>query len=218
MKIFRTAALVAAFLALAAAFAFTADDDAKEGAKQAPAVSRPFFGNAKCPLTGRATKPDVFLEKNGERVHFCCTDCKGKAEADVDAALAKAYPVAEVKAHDNKTCPVMGDAIDPADHQVMTVQGHSLKLCCKGCDRKARKATNHVLAMIADPTLVPLRNTRCPVSGETANGQSIVVVDGVLISLCCEKCAARMEKEAATILEEAKIDLAEVKKAAAQKP
>jgi hypothetical protein len=40
----------------------------------------------------------------------------------------------------------------------------------------------------------------------------------VLISLCCEKCAARMEKEAATILEEAKIDLAEVKKAAAQKP
>jgi YHS domain-containing protein len=192
---------------LAAVAAYAADEGAKPAAKSE--VTKPFFGNANCPMTGKAVDKAVFAEKNGERIYFCCNGCKGKGVADFEGTLPKAYPADKVVDTKNAMCPIMGEAIDP--EQTLVLQGHKVAVCCKGCDKKLRKSTNHFLALIADPALVPLKNKKCLVSGSDSTGTNIYVYEGVLVDACSDKCSAAFEKDPAKYLTAAGVDLAKVK-------
>jgi hypothetical protein len=133
-----------------------------------------------------------------------------KAAADFEGTYEKAYPKDKLVDLKNTTCPVMGKAIDPADHPTVTMQ-----LCCEGCDKKLRKGANHYLALVADPTLVPLKNKKCIVSGADTTGANCYVYEGVLIDSCCEKCVAAFEKDPSKYLTAAGVDLSKVKADAA---
>lgn len=201
-----------AAIVVAATSAFAVSEDAPKPV----ATKRPFYGNATCPVSGEKVDPAVFLEKEGERVYFCCKNCQGKSAADVAAAYDKAYPADKAVDAKNTSCPVMGETLEP-DAKKVTVQGHTVGICCPGCDKKMRKAANHYLAMASDPKLIELKNKKCPVSGNDVNKNSTLIVDGVLIDFCCDKCVAATEKDAAKVLKDGGIDLAKVKEEAAQK-
>jgi hypothetical protein len=203
-------AVAAISVAAVAAFAVT------EEAPKAPATKRPFYGNATCPTSGEKVDPAVYLEHNGERVYFCCKNCQTKESADVAAAYAKAYPADKATDAKNATCPVMGEVLE-ADAKQIVVQGHKVGICCPGCDKKIRKAANHYLAVAADANLVELKNKKCPMSGNDVNKNSCLIIDGVLVDFCCDKCVAATEKDAAKVLKDGGIDLAKVKEEAAKK-
>lgn len=209
MRIAVLSALAA--LAVAAASAFALNDEAQK----APETKRPFYGNATCPVSGEKVDPAVFLEKDGERVYFCCKNCQGKSAADVAAAYDKAYPADKVVDTKNKACPVMGETLE-ADAKQVTVQGHKIGICCGGCDKKMKKAANHYIALAMDPNLVEARNKKCPISGNDVNRNSTLIVDGVLVDFCCDKCVAAAEKEPAKV-KDGGIDTKALREAAAKK-
>lgn len=200
-----------AAIAVAAASAFALSDDSQK----APETKRPFYGNATCPVSGEKVDPAVYLEKEGERVYFCCKNCQGKASADVAAAYDKAYPAVKVVDTKNKACPVMAETLEPDAKQV-TVQGHKIGICCAGCDKKMKKAANHYIALAMDANLVEAKNKKCPISGNDVNRNSTLIVDGVLVDFCCDKCVAAVEKEPAK-LKEGGIDTKALREEAAKK-
>jgi hypothetical protein len=189
---------------------------AGEDAKKAPEVKQPFFGNATCPTSGEKTDPSIFLEKDGQRVYFCCKKCQAGAEKDVAAAMEKAYPKDKVVAAKNKTCPVMGEAID-ADAKTVNFQGHAISVCCAKCSAALAKAPDHFLTLATDANVVALNNKTCPMSGKAVDKAFCLVIDGVLVDFCCANCKAATQKDAAAVLKKANIDLDKVKADAKKK-
>lgn len=57
-----------------------------------------------CPVSGEPISKKSFLERDGQKIYFCCNDCKGKYEADPAAYKAKLAASYTYQAK----CPVMG--------------------------------------------------------------------------------------------------------------
>jgi len=84
-----------------------------------------------CPSSGEPINPKVFTEKGGQKVYFCCADCKGDYEADpakFKAKLAASYTY-------QTRCPVLGGPIDPTVFVDLPTK-ERVYFCCKGCDPK----------------------------------------------------------------------------------
>lgn len=206
-RIASIAALAAGAL-LAVAFHGFAQDGAKPApakpaapAQAAPAgdakVIVPFFGNEKCPMSGKAVNKEKSLEVDGQRVYFCCKDCLAKAKssskADQSALVATAYK--EVKAVGNKTCPVSGKAIEAGKGKEETWEGHKVTLCCPNCEKAFQKEPMVVLT-IATYGCTDLKNAKCPVqTDQAAGGDNLVVYKGQLVRLCCDDCPKDFAKE-----------------------
>lgn len=97
----------------------------REALKKAPRVQ------VTCPGSGEPIDPMVFSEKDGEKVYFCCNDCKGSYEAAPDkyaGKLAASYTY-------QTRCPVMGTKIKPNMYVTMP-NGEKVYFCCGMCDRK----------------------------------------------------------------------------------
>jgi YHS domain-containing protein len=209
----RLASIVA--LAAGALLAVAFHGFAQDGAKPAPAkpgapaqaapagdakkaeVIVPFFGNEKCPMSGKAVNHEKSLEVDGQRVYFCCKDCLAKAKssskADQSALVASAYK--EVKAVGNKTCPVSGKAIEAGKGKEETWQGHKVTLCCPNCEKAFQKEPMVVLT-IATYGCTDLKNAKCPVQNDQAAGaDNLVVYKGQLVRLCCDDCPRDFAKE-----------------------
>jgi YHS domain-containing protein len=214
MSLSRFASVAA--IAAGAVLAITFHGFAQDGAKPAPAkpaaptapapqadakkaeIIVPFFGNEKCPATGKAVNHEQSVEIDGQKVYFCCKNCVAKAKAapkaEQTAMAATAYK--EVKAVANKTCPVSGHAIDAAKAKEMTWQGHKVTLCCPDCV-KAFEKEPMVATAIATYGCKDLKNAKCPVQEkEASNAEDLVIYKGQLIRMCCDDCPKDFAKDA----------------------
>ena len=142
-----------------------------------------------------------------------------------NAPAAKAAPAvdvvvkAQLPSYPLKTCPVSGEKLGamgaPIDH---VVDGHLIRLCCKGCVKKADADPKPMIAKIEaavireQTPLYPLET--CVISGDKMGGEMgppIDIVEGTrLVRLCCKGCKKGYAKDKAVVL--AKIDAALIEK------
>src|SRR5262245_24467981 len=102
MKTTLVMAALAAIVLSAAAFSGPLQDkEGKDAPKQKPAtetraaaakVDVPFYGNEKCPISGKDVDKTKSAEISGQLVYFCCDKCIAKAKRDDKALMEKAYP------------------------------------------------------------------------------------------------------------------------------
>jgi YHS domain-containing protein len=88
-----------------------------------------------CPVGGTKIAEGSFVDHEGKRVYLCCDGCAAAFTKDPGLYLKKLADMGEevetIAAVPQKTCPVMGGAIDKevfADHG-----GRRIYLCCEGC-------------------------------------------------------------------------------------
>ena len=135
------AAVAAALVVVGVAFALPRGQAAPAPAGQekkaeppkadAAKVIIPFFGNETCPVTGKPINQTKYVESGSQRAYYCCGNCQTKAKADPKAALAAAYK--DLKAADNKICPVSGDKIEKEKAKEVTFESR------KVTDRKSTR-------------------------------------------------------------------------------
>jgi len=87
-----------------------------------------------CPFSGQAVNPAASFEDQGEKVYFCCTDCRDKFAKDpaqYRSKLAKAYTY-------QTRCPVSDGKIDPKSSTELA-NGKRIYFCCGDCEGMLRK-------------------------------------------------------------------------------
>lgn len=84
-----------------------------------------------CPVSGEPISKKSFLERDGQKIYFCCNDCKGKYEADPAAYKAKLAASYTYQAK----CPVMGGDIDPTAFTDLPTK-QRVYFCCMACEKK----------------------------------------------------------------------------------
>jgi len=100
------------------------------------------LANNHCPITGEAAQADVFTDREGVRVHYCCPGCEKKLAAEpVKAFKAIGYnyipAVIDVR---NGACPVSGEELE-ADAEPVTSDHDGIRVhfCCEKCVAKFQK-------------------------------------------------------------------------------
>jgi YHS domain-containing protein len=211
------AALVATVtLGVFALGAATAQDHDKKPATRPAEESKsrvevPFYGNAKCPVSGK----DVNVAKSkvvaGQVVYFCCDKCVKSAGDNDKALVEKAYPADKVVDLKNDVCPVMGDRNgDSKDFAI--IMGRKVHMCCDDCPEEAAKAPVATLAVAMNPKLVDVGNRKCPISEHDISKTDVVIYDGKVVRLCCGDCVEAFKKEPQKMLEAAQKSVKKVKK------
>lgn len=87
-----------------------------------------------CPLSGEPVKSDQLVDEKGQRIFFCCKNCRGKYEKDPAKYAGK---LANSYTYQTK-CPVTGKAIDP-QVSANAPAGETVYFCCKNCPEKFGK-------------------------------------------------------------------------------
>jgi len=86
-----------------------------------------------CPISDEPINKEVYSEKGGEKVYFCCPRCKGKYEENPDKYATQ---VANSMTIQTK-CPLSGQPISP-DAFVDFTSGHRIYFCCNRCTGKIK--------------------------------------------------------------------------------
>jgi len=84
-----------------------------------------------CPVSQEPADPEVFVERDGKKVYFCCKGCAKKYKKNPDeyaTSLANSFTY-------QTKCPVTGEEIDPTAFTT-AANGMNIYFCCKGCDKK----------------------------------------------------------------------------------
>jgi YHS domain-containing protein len=84
-----------------------------------------------CPVSGKPVDKKAFVEENGRKIYFCCTNCPAQYEKDpakYKEKLANSYSY-------QTKCPVMGGDIDPKAFMELS-DGRKVYFCCNGCEKK----------------------------------------------------------------------------------
>jgi YHS domain-containing protein len=169
--------------------------DAPKADAKKDEVIVPFFGNEKCPVTGKAVDKNQSVEVDGQRVYTCCKNCVPKVKADFKGMVAIAYK--DAKKIDNKTCPVSGHPIAGDKVKAMTWQGHTLSLCCGDCEKAFLKEPLIMVAK-AQYGAEDLKNAKCPIQNDQDfDGEHIVIYKGKIVRMCCPDCPADFQKDPA---------------------
>ena len=158
------------------------------------AVDVPFFGNAKCPVTGKDVDKTKMLEVEGQPVYFCCGKCLAKAKTDSKGLAAKAYPADKVVVLKNATCPI-SDEKNEDSKETITVAGHTMRLCCKDCSAEVTANWAAALTKASDAKLVDAHNKKCPTCGKDASGKSVVTYKNTIVRLAAPECADEFKKD-----------------------
>jgi YHS domain-containing protein len=113
--------------------AYKADPDkySEKVAEQRKLVAMMDRVQVTCPLSGKPVNAKQFSEKGGEKVYFCCENCKGKYEADP----AKYKDKLEGTYSYQTLCPVTNEQIDPKAF-VELADGRKVYFCCSDCKEK----------------------------------------------------------------------------------
>lgn len=98
-----------------------------------------------CPISGKPAKADQSLDVGGVDVHFCCGNCKAKAEG-ADNVLAAIFGDLEKAFTLQTTCPVSGKALK-AD-QMVEHDGKKVYFCCDGCPAAFEKDPSKFLSKL----------------------------------------------------------------------
>ena len=183
-----------------------------QDAPQAPPVpSVPSAPNASCPIMGKKVSLPLFVDTELGRIYVCCKPCFKKVLADVPKAHQTAYPVVDdVK---NTVCPVSGEPIGK-DAAAVVLQQRRFQVCCEGCVAGAQKDAQVVLAKLAEPKLVDVGNTTCPLSGAPIAANAFVVIDGHVVRLAEQKLVEQTKQDPRAVLAKAQ----ELAKAQPPKP
>jgi len=203
---------------LIAAAAATADEKAVDPVRTPALVD---LHNSKCPMSGEEVDGETHVDWNGVRVQLCCSDCVAGFRKDPAKALGK-LGVKLAKNEKDKTvvdlanakCPIMGKAAKPDVHG--DVDGVRVHYCCPNCDKKAHKDPAKAFAALGFvyiPSVVDLRNTKCPISGDPADAETFVDHEGIRVHFCCPDCVAAFKKDPAAAYAKLKVDPAKVKEA-----
>lgn len=84
-----------------------------------------------CPVSGDAVDKKVFVERDEEKIYFCCSACVSKYQNDPKKYAAN---LANSFTYQSK-CPVMGNTIDPTSFTKLA-DGRTIYYCCNGCEGK----------------------------------------------------------------------------------
>ena len=154
---------------------------------------------------GSMGKP-IDLIAEGRLLRLCCKGCVRKATADPTAAIAK-VEAAVVRAqgpfYPLEVCVVSGEEVGSMGDPVDVVVGTRLiRVCCKGCAKKAKAKSAAHLARIDAALIEAQRKTyplaTCVVSDEELGsmGDPVEVLYGVrLVRLCCKGCEKAFAKD-----------------------
>lgn len=102
-----------------------------------------------CPMSGKPVKEDIWAVQDNMLMKFCCPGCVQGFKDDPTATAEKLIEKGEVPVIltlEQKTCPVMGG---PAKDDVTAqADGHTVKLCCAGCEGSVQENSNEILTML----------------------------------------------------------------------
>lgn len=112
-------------------------------AQRTALASRPKV-QVRCPISGEPVDSKAFLEADGKKVFFCCSDCALKYKADpakYQSKLANSFSYQTM-------CPVMGEEIDPKVSSSLA-SGQTVYFCCKKCIAKFQADTSKYAPKLA---------------------------------------------------------------------
>ena len=124
-----------------------------EPAKPADAQANAKPINAVCPVSGKGIDAAQFVVYEGQKVAFCCGNCKAKFEKDAKPFVGKIenFKPAGDKQTDagkpiNTKCPISGKAGSP--DAVFVYKGQSICFCCNNCKGKFESNPEQFIAKV----------------------------------------------------------------------
>ena len=117
---------------IAAVIAFTPVLAAEKDSNHA--TSGETHAQTACPLTGKDLKKSVYSDHDGQRVYFCCADCKAAFDKDPVKYMKKLKAdgvMLEKVAQKQSLCPVMGGEINTSLYS--DFEGKRVYFCCPMC-------------------------------------------------------------------------------------
>jgi YHS domain-containing protein len=99
--------------------------------------AQPLKPQTKCPIMGGAVNKNLYVDVQGQRIYVCCRGCLAPVKADPDKAFATLQKNGEYAESLQKTCPVMGGAIDKS--LFVEYEGRRIYVCCNGCVETVRQ-------------------------------------------------------------------------------
>lgn len=194
----RTFALVAALCVVAPVFA-----QVEPGRKPEPEleVKVPEYGNGTCPIMGKPASLSLFVDTPKGRIYICCAPCIKKIKQDVDRAVRVAYPTTQAVGNDR--CPITGNKTD-GDSPTVILQGLEIAVCCTECVKTARRNAQVTIVKAKNPKARDVANATCPVTGEPADANLIILIGDDIVHLSSSLCVDAAKKAPAATLAEAK--------------
>lgn len=167
-----------------------------------PAVIVPVFNNTSCPIMGKPVSTKLFVDTPKGRIYMCCKSCIQDIRDDVDGAHASAYPLVQKIA--NAVCPVTGTQLDPKQARTMVLQGYEFSVASEDAVARARENAQVTLVRLTHPEAIDLQNGLCPVSGEPAEKNTIVVIGDTIVHLSSRQCIPLVQSAPQRFLDRAK--------------
>lgn len=103
-----------------------------------PAVSFAKSGELKpqtnCPVMGGKIDKSVYVDYQGQRVYFCCNNCKANFQKDPEKFFKKIQDEGILLESVQKKCPVIGRDIDKKEYT--DYKGRRVYFCCASCKKK----------------------------------------------------------------------------------
>lgn len=155
-------------------------------------VTVPQFPNPTCPIMGKPISDKLFTDIDKGRIYICCKACIKKIVAAPDKAYQTAYPKLEKAG--NTACPITGKAI-PKDAPTIVLQGREIALCCEKCPTSAKAAAQVVLAKTANPKIVDVGNTLCPITGGAVDPNAFCLIGEQLVHLSSSDQVEEVRKD-----------------------
>ena len=168
--------------------------------------------NAKDPVSGK--KPGKFhVDYKGVRIHFESAKTIGAFRKEPLKQIGKLGLKWDKKSKtlslQNSKCPVTGEKVDAK--QFADKNGVRMFACCPKCKatlwadpaKTAKKLGYKWIAGVID-----LRNTTCPMTGDTVYPEAPIWVDleGIRIRVCCDRCVRMAKKNPERTFRQAGID------------
>ncbi len=164
-----------------------------------------------CIVSGKPLKKTVTATVLGHEFKLCCKSCVKKLQKDPKTYVKKleaAVLASERSAYPLTHCPISGKKLGAMGKGYELVVGNRMiKLCCKGCVKKAKANSKGILAKIdaaaKKKALAKYPAKNCPISGKKLGGmgKAYEVMHGNhLVLLCCKGCVKKFQARANEIV------------------
>ena len=144
-----------------------------------------------CPVTGKPIRQDVFVEQDGIKVCFCCSNCPSKFKESPEKYLPAVYRQVYPQSVQVK-CPVMGGSVD--GKTFIQYQGRRIDFCCDGCPQAFKANPAKYLDKMKQ---LSTDQVHCPVTGKAINPKVSSKHEGKAVYFGSEDARTRFEAEPA---------------------